>query len=172
MTGRASRPPRELYYCRIALEVAARGTCLRRNFGAVLANSDLTEIVSTGYTGAPRKMQNCTDRGSCLRRKRRIPQGRNYELCRSVHAEMNALLHASRREMIGGNLFLAGISATSGRLVRNAQPCKLCKRMIINAGLTRVFVLVEPDRYRCFDVAKDWIAHEHEVFEVESKSGY
>ena len=166
------RPSRELYYCRIAREVASRGTCLRRNFGAVITNPDNTEIVSTGYVGAPRKMANCVDRGTCLRDELKVPRGANYELCRSVHAEMNAIIHAARREMVGGHLYLACILADDGSLVPDAEPCKLCKRMIINAGLVDVYVLTDPDTYRRFDVAKDWVAHEDQIFQTKSPNAY
>ncbi len=166
MNDKSNRPEKPLYYCQIALAVAARGTCLRRNFGAVITNEDMAEIVSTGYVGAPRKMQNCIDRGSCLREELAVPQGTQYELCRSVHAEMNAIIHASRREMLRGHLFLAGVEAKTGQLVQNAEPCKLCKRVIINAGLADVFVLVESDKYRRFDVARDWVANESEIFDL------
>ncbi|MDH4179626.1 MAG: cytidine deaminase [Armatimonadota bacterium] len=172
MSEQSTRPEKPLYYCQIALAVAARGTCLRRNFGAVITNEDMAEIVSTGYVGAPRKMQNCIDRGSCLRDELGVPQGAQYELCRSVHAEMNAIIHAARRQMVRGHLFLACRDAKTGGLVQNAEPCKLCKRVIINAGITDVFVLVAPDKYRRFDVAQDWVAHEGEIFEIRSGNGY
>lgn len=172
VSTKSSRPQKPLYYCQIALTVAARATCLRRNFGAVITNADMAEIVSTGYVGAPRGMQNCTDRGSCLREQLGVPQGSQYELCRSVHAEMNAIIHAARREMVGGHLFLAGVNTKDGSLVQNAEPCKLCKRMIINAGIVNVFVLAQPGEYRQFDVARDWAAQEREIFEMPSGDGY
>ncbi len=94
------------YYLDIAETVAERGTCLRRNFGAIIVNND--EIVSTGYTGAPRRRKNCIDMGTCLRQQLNIPRGTRYELCRSVHAEANAIISASRRNMIGSTLYLVG----------------------------------------------------------------
>ncbi len=172
MSDRSTRPEKPLYYCQIALAVAARGTCLRRNFGAVITNEDMAEIVSTGYVGAPRQMQNCIDRGSCLRDELDVPQGTQYELCRSVHAEMNAIIHAARRQMVRGHLFLAGVDAKTGDLVQKAEPCKLCKRLIINAGIADVFVLIAPDKYQRFDVAQDWVAHEDEIFEIPSDKAY
>ena len=92
------------YYLDIAETVLERGTCLRRNFGAIIVNND--QIVSTGYTGAPRGRKNCCDLGFCIRQERNIPRGERYELCRSVHAEANAIIHASREQMIGATLYL------------------------------------------------------------------
>jgi dCMP deaminase len=166
------RPTRELYYCRIAREVGARGTCLRRNFGTVITNAQKTEITSTGYTGAPRGMRDCTERGTCLRETLKIAPGHNYELCRSVHAEMNAMIHASRQEMFGGHLFLAGVDAKTRRIVADAEPCKLCKRMIINAGIGTVWVLVDEESVKCINVEEDWGKREEEVFETELPEGY
>lgn len=166
MKEKPARPDKDLYYLDIARQVATRGTCLRRNFGAVIVNED--QIVSTGYAGAPRKMRDCLELGSCLRNELGIPAGKNYEMCRSVHAEMNALIHASRREMLGGTLYLVGISAEDGDLVRNAEPCKMCKRMIINSGIKTVVALIGPDEIRRFDVALDWLANEEEVFETHA----
>ena len=100
------RIDKDNYYLNIAFEVARRGTCLRRNYGAVIVNRD--EIISTGYTGSPRGADNCIDIGYCIRQELEVPSGERYELCRSVHAEMNALIHASRREVIGGSLYLVG----------------------------------------------------------------
>ena len=166
MKDKRERPDKDLYYLEIARQVATRGTCLRRNFGAVIVNED--QIVSTGYAGAPRKMTDCLELGSCLRNELGIPAGKNYEMCRSVHAEMNALIHASRREMLGGTLYLVGISAEDGGLVPNAEPCKMCKRMIINSGIETVIVLTGPNELRRFDVATDWLANEQEVFETHA----
>ena len=132
------RPSKDVYYCNIAKDVSKRGTCLRRNFGAVIVNDD--QIISTGYTGAPRGVPNCIDLGKCLRQENNISPGKNYELCRSVHAEMNAIISASRRDMIGGKLYLYGESKENGKPYENTQPCMLCWRQIINAGLSKVIV--------------------------------
>jgi len=132
------RPTKNVYYLGIAKEVAKRGTCLRRNFGAVIVNND--QIISTGYTGSPRGTNNCIDIGSCFRKEMNIPQGERYELCRSVHAEMNAIIHAARSEMLGATLYLVGLHAETGEYVEFASPCKLCKRMIINAGIKLIVV--------------------------------
>jgi dCMP deaminase len=144
------RPSKKEYYLDLALNVSKRGTCLRRNFGAVIVNRD--EIVSTGYSGAPRGAKNCIDIGSCPRQKANIPAGERYELCRSVHAEANAIISAERQKMIGGVMYLAGEKASDGSLAE-AEPCKMCKRFIINAGIKKV-VALQPNGPRVFSVKK------------------
>ena len=140
-----ARRDKENYYLDIAQTVASRGTCLRRNFGAIIVKND--QIVSTGYAGAPRGRKNCSDLGYCLRERMQIPRGERYELCRSVHAEANAIIHAARTDMIGGTLYLVGVDARTGELVPDASPCSMCKRMIINAGISRVVVRNTPDDF-------------------------
>ena len=151
------RPSKELYYLGLAREVAKRGTCLRRNYGAVIVNSD--QIISTGYAGAPRGTTNCIDVGRCLREENEIPKGQRYELCRSVHAEMNAIVHAARRDMFGGSLFLAGLDTKSKEIVTEAEPCKICKRLIINSGIKYVYVLRPNNQYHKM-IVEHWIANE------------
>lgn len=129
------RPGKNDYYLNIALDVASRGTCLRRNYGAVIVKDDA--IVSTGYTGAARGLPNCCDLGVCEREAQNVPQGERYELCRSVHAEMNAIINAGRDKCLGATLYLAGFDVASGKLL-DAQPCFLCKRIILNAGIYKV----------------------------------
>ena len=102
------------YYLDIAETVLERGTCLRRNFGAIIVNND--QIISTGYVGAPRGRANCVDLGYCTREKLNIPKGQRYELCRSVHAEANAIIAASRKDMIGATIYLACHDAKTGEL--------------------------------------------------------
>ena len=97
------------YYLDIAETVLERGTCLRRNYGSIIVKND--EIISTGYTGAPRGRKNCTDLGYCRRDKLNVPRGTQYELCRSVHSEANAIISASRKDMIGATLYLVGKEA-------------------------------------------------------------
>jgi dCMP deaminase len=155
-TKMKKRPSKEEYYLSIAREVAKRGTCLRRNFGAVIVNND--QIVSTGYSGAPRGSPNCIDLARCPREEMDIPRGERYELCRSVHAEMNAVIHASRTEMVGSTLYLAGIDMSNGGPVEDAVPCKLCKRVIINAGIETV-VSLDGDRIARYAVS-DWVKEE------------
>ena len=137
--------------------MAGRGTCLRRNFGAIIVKND--QIMSTGYSGAPRGRHNCSDLGYCLREKMNIPRGERYELCRSVHAEANAIINASRSEMIGATLYLVGIEAADGRLVPDANACSMCKRLIINAGISRVVIRNSPNNFTALYV-QDWIEND------------
>ncbi len=134
------------YYLDIAETVIERGTCLRRNFGAVIVNND--EIISTGYVGAPRGRKNCCDLKYCMREKLQIPRGERYEMCRSVHAEQNAIISAARNKMLGGTLFLVGKNYSDGAYVENSNPCALCKRMIINSGLKDLYIRDTKDKYR------------------------
>ena len=136
------RISKDEYYLNIAKQVASRGTCLRRNYGAVIVKND--EIISTGYTGAPRGRSNCNQLGRCIRQENKVPSGERYELCRSVHAEMNAIISASRDKMIGATLYLYGWDVENNCEKKNPTPCTLCKRMIINAGIEKV-VIFNPD---------------------------
>lgn len=128
------RMSKDEYYLGIAEAVAKRGTCLRRKFGAVIYNND--RIVSTGYVGAPRGRQNCIDIGSCFRMKNNIQPGTRYELCRSCHAEMNAIIHGTYSDMIGAKLYLVGIENDGS--YTEADCCAMCKRAIINAQIDEV----------------------------------
>ena len=145
------------YYLDIAQTVAARGTCLRRNFGAIIVKND--EIISTGYVGAPRGRQNCCDLGYCTREKLNVPRGERYELCRSVHAEANAIISASRRDMVGGTLYLVGRDARTGELLGDATSCSMCRRLVINAGLKEVVIRRTATAFDVVDVA-DWVAED------------
>ncbi len=145
------------YYLDIADTVLNRGTCLRRNYGAVIVKHD--EIISTGYTGAPRGRKNCSDLGYCLRTEMNIPSGTNYELCRSVHAEANAIISASRRDMMDSTIFLVGREYSTGEYVENTDSCIMCKRMIINAGIKDIVIRDDKENYRQISVEK-WIAEE------------
>ena len=142
------------YYLDIADTVLERGTCLRRRFGAVIINHD--QIVSTGYAGAPRGRANCCDLLFCMREKLAVPRGERYELCRSVHAEQNAIIAASRNDMIGATLYLAGREVKDGSYVKNASPCALCRRFIINAGIERVIIRTGEVDYQTVNV-QEWI---------------
>ena len=144
-----------------------RGTCLRRNFGAVIVKNDT--IISTGYVGAPRGRANCNELHYCTREKLQVPRGERYELCRSVHAEQNAIINASRSEMLGATLYLVGLENRTGGYVEAAAPCSLCKRMIINAGIERVIVRDTRDTYRTFEVDEEWVAHDDSI---EGIKGY
>lgn len=160
------RVDKENYYLDIAETVIERGTCLRRNFGAIIVRHD--EIVSTGYTGAPRGRKNCSDLDFCMRDKLGIPRGERYEMCRSVHAEANCIISASRRDIIGGTLYLVGRDAKTGELVEEANSCAMCKRLIINSGLEKVVVRRTPDKYEVIHVS-NWIENDESL---EGRMGY
>ncbi len=162
-----TRPDKDHYYLNIAREVARRSTCLRRWFGAVIVKND--QIISTGYAGAARGALNCSDLGYCPRQEAGIPRGERYELCRSVHAEMNAIIHAARADMIDSTLFLAGLDAVDGSIVEDAKPCKICTRLIINAGITTVKVLDSGEIVKSYDV-QDFI--EDEQIDLRKAKGY
>ena len=151
------RRDKENYYLDIAQAVAGRGTCLSRNFGALIVKH--AQLLSPGYLGAPRGRRNCCDLGTCLREKMNIPRGERYELCRSVHAEANAIIHASRSEMIGATLYLVGVNAQDGSLVPDANACSMCKRMIINAGISRVIIRNTPNDFTAVYV-QDWVEND------------
>ncbi len=138
------------YYLDIAESALERSTCLRRKWGAVIVKDD--EIISTGYNGAPRGRKNCTDLGTCIREELNIPRGERYELCRSVHAEQNAIISASRKNMIGATLYEVGVDAKTGEYVENAMPCAMCKRFIINSGITKMVFRDSKEKYREIDV--------------------
>ena len=156
-TAMNQRVTKENYYLDIAQTVAQRGTCMRRKYGAVIVKND--SIVSTGYAGAPRGRKNCCDLGYCMRVKMNIPRGQRYELCRSVHAEANAIIAAPREQMLGATLYLAGIDAVTCELVPDGDCCQMCKRMVINAGIERVIIRNTPEKYTVIDV-ENWIEHD------------
>ena len=149
-----NRRDKQNYYLDIAQTVLERGTCLRRNVGAIIVKNDV--IISTGYAGAPRGRANCTDLGTCRREQLGIPRGQRYEMCRSVHAEANAIIAASREEMLGATLYLAMKDVATGKLVPDASPCNMCRRLIINAGIETVVVRKTEDEYTVYPVSK-WI---------------
>ncbi len=145
------------YYLDIARTVAERGTCMRRLFGAIIVKDDV--IVSTGYNGAPRGRANCNELQSCIRDKMNIPRGERYEMCRSVHAEANAIIAAARERMLGATLYMVCISPQTGELLPGTSSCMMCKRQIINAGISTVIVRDTEEDYRIIDV-KDWIEND------------
>ena len=149
-----SRISKENYYLDIAATVLERSTCLRRVYGAIIVNND--EIISTGYNGAPRGRINCTDLGYCAREVLKVPRGQRYELCRSVHAEANAIISAARRDIVGGTLYLVGRDAQTGELLSDATSCSMCRRQIINSGLVRVVIRQTPTEFQVVDV-EEWI---------------
>ncbi len=161
------RPSKDHYYLNIACEVSRRSTCLRRHFGSIIVKND--QIISTGYAGAPRGTVNCIDLGECPRQKAKIPRGERYELCRSVHAEQNAIIHASRQDMMDSTMYLAGLEAIDRSVVKGARPCLLCTRMIINAGISKVVVLEPRNNITVYDV--DDFIKEEEV-DLSKVNGY
>lgn len=142
------------YYLDIAQTVAERATCLRRKFGAIIVKNDI--IISTGYNGAPRGRKNCSDMNFCFRDKLQIPRGERYELCRSVHAEANAIIAASREQMLGATLYIACVSPADGSIVPDCSSCMMCKRLVINAGISQVVVRDTKEDFRIINV-QDWI---------------
>ena len=151
------RISKENYYLDIAQTVLERATCLRRIYGAIIVKND--EIISTGYNGAPRGRRNCVDMGYCTREALRVPRGERYELCRSVHAEANAIISASRRDMVGGTIYLVGRDARTGELLADATSCLMCRRMVINAGLERVVIRRTETEFEVVPV-EAWIAED------------
>ena len=151
------RRDKQNYYLDIAGTVCERSTCLRKNYGAVIVKND--SIISTGYNGAPRGRQNCSDLGWCLRERYNIPSGERYELCRSVHAEANAIIAAPREQMLGATLYMVGVDSKSGELVPGTSSCMMCKRQVINAGIERVIVRDTATDFRIIEV-KDWIEND------------
>ena len=143
------------YYLDIAETVMERCTCIRRHYGAIIVKND--QIISTGYVGSPRGRQNCTNLGYCMREKLGIPRGERYEMCRSVHAEQNAIIHAARNDMIGSTLYLVGKEYSTGEYIKNANPCSLCKRFIINAGIATVVIRDDSENYRVIDVQSEYV---------------
>ncbi len=148
------RRDKDNYYLDIAQTVAERGTCLRRNFGAIIVKDD--NIISTGYTGAPRGRKNCCDINDCIRDDLNIPHGERFELCRSVHAEANAIIAAARDKMLQGVMYIVCMDAKSGEIVSGVTSCAMCKKLIINAGLSKVVIRDTKDDYRVIAV-RDWI---------------
>ena len=146
------------YYLNIAKAVADRSTCLRKKSGAVIVNKD--EIISTGYSGAPRGRENCIDLGYCCKKKY-FPNVRHagYDACRSVHAEQNALISASRKNMLGATLYLVQYRTDTGNYEENAGCCQMCRKMIINSGIEQVVVRISDTEYQKIDV-NEWIQND------------
>ncbi len=145
------------YYLDIAETVAERSTCLRRHFGAIIVKNDV--IISTGYNGAPRGRKNCTDLGTCYRDKMNIPRGERYELCRSVHAEANAIIAAPRDQMLGATLYMCCTNPADGSVMGGTCSCMMCKRLVLNAGIEKVVVREDKENYTEYKVS-DWIEND------------
>ena len=151
------RVSKENYYLDIAQTVAERSTCLRKMYGAIIVKNDV--IVSTGYNGAPRGRKNCTDLKNCMRDKLGIPRGERYEMCRSVHAEQNAVIAAAREQMLGATLYMACVTPDDGEIVCGMNSCMMCKRVILNAGISKVVVRDTKTEYRVIDT-QEWIEND------------
>ena len=156
-----ARIDKDNYYLDIAGTVLERSTCMRRHYGAIIVQND--EIVSTGYNGAPRGRKNCGDLGWCTREAMKIPSGERYELCRSVHAEANAIISASRREVLGATLYMVCRDPATGELIPDSTSCSMCRRLIINAGIAKVVIRDTPEEYRVVDVQGEWVDRDDSV---------
>lgn len=151
------RVSKENYYLDIAETVAERGTCMRRQFGAIIVKDDV--IISTGYNGAPRGRKNCTDINFCIRDELKIPRGERYEMCRSVHAEANAIIAAPRDLMLGSTLYMVCVNPKDGSLYPGTSSCMMCKRLVINAGIETVVIRDTKHEFRVIKVS-DWIEND------------
>lgn len=167
---RPKRISKHEYYLGIAKEVARRSTCFRRSIGAIIIRDD--QIISTGYVGAPRKTKDSLEHGYCLRDKLKIPHGHRYELCRSVHAEQNAIINAARAgvSLFGGDMYVFG-SITEEESPIDAFPCFICKKMIINSGLNRVIGSTADGKFKMFKIS-DWITDWQKTDIVDDKQQY
>ena len=164
------RKDKENYYLDIAETVMNRSTCRRRRYGAIIVLND--EIISTGYNGAPRGRQNCIDRGVCMRDELGIPSGERYELCRSVHAEANAIISAARRDMIGATLYLSGRDVKTNELLADTMSCSMCRRLIINSGIVKTVCRTEPGKYIEINT-RDWVFNDDSIVDISQiTSGY
>jgi dCMP deaminase len=161
-----NRISKENYYLDIAQTVAKRSTCLRKKYGAIIVKND--SIVATGYNGAPRGRANCCELGSCMRDQLNIPRGERYEMCRAVHAEANAIIDASRDQMIGATLYMVCLDSKTGELVGNVCSCMMCKRMLINADIREVIIRNTPEAYTVIPV-QNWITDDDSL---SGKFGY
>lgn len=167
---RPKRSSKHEYYLGIAKEVARRSTCFRRSIGAIIIRDD--QIISTGYVGAPRKTKDSLEHGYCLRDKLKIPHGHRYELCRSVHAEQNAIINAARAgvSLLGGDMYVFG-SIPEEESPIDAFPCFICKKMIINSGLNRVIGSTSDGKYKMFKIS-DWITDWQRTDIIDDKQQY
>ena len=125
-------------------------------------------IISTGYNGAPRGRKNCNDLNYCMRDAMNIPRGERYEMCRSVHAEANAIISAARDQMLGATLYMACEDAKTGEPVPDTCSCMMCKRQVINAGIETVIVRNTPTDFTVYRVS-DWIENDDSL---SGKFGY
>ena len=143
------------YYLDIAETVSERGTCLRKDYGCIIVKND--EIISKGYSGAPRGRTNCIDLGYCIKKKLYpdVHHG-GHDACRSVHAEQNAIISAARKDMLGATMYLACRRKDTGKYEEGAMCCQTCRKLIINAGIEKVFVRINKRKYLEVNV-EEWI---------------
>jgi len=156
------RKDKENYYLDIAETVLLRSTCRRRRYGAIIVLND--EIIATGYNGAPRGRKNCLDRAVCMRDELGIPSGERYELCRSVHAEANAIISAARRDMMGSTLYMSGIDAKTGELLDETSSCSMCRRLIINAGIEKTVCRSKGGKISIIHI-RDWVFNDDSILD-------
>lgn len=149
MSNTFKRISKDEYYLGIAEAALARGTCLRRHYGAVIVKND--EVISTGYNGAPRGETNCCDTGICERDRLNVPKGERYELCVAVHAEQNAIISAPRDKMTGATMYIVGREVSNGKYA-NPAPCIMCRRFIKNAGIKRVVGLFDGNEIKDIEI--------------------
>lgn len=166
------RPEKDQYYLNIAEVVSKRSTCLKVLIGAIIVKED--QIIAAGYVGAPRKTKSSIEHDFCLRKKLGIPSGQQYEMCRSVHAEQNAIINAARAgvSLLGGNMYIYGEKRDTGEVI-GAFPCFICKKMIINAGLNRIITSTsdKDKKYMTFTV-DEWIENWQKNDIIEDKFKY
>jgi len=164
------RPYKEKYYLKIAKQVSERATCFRVKIGAIIVRED--QIIATGYVGAPRKTKDCFEHGFCLRDKLGIPHGHRYELCRSVHAEMNAIINAARAgvSLLGGDIYIYGEKLPEEKPF-DCFPCFICKKIIINAGLKRVISSTKKGDLKIF-LVDDWYREWQKKDIIDDKHQY
>ena len=153
------------YYLDVAETISERGTCFRKNYGSIIVKND--EIISTGYTGAPRGRENCIDLGYCIRRKMfpGAEKGNRFDLCRSVHSEMNAIISAARKDMMGSTMYIVGKynknplynNELADTYAKNPDCCQFCKRLIINSGIDNVVIRIDKENYKEISV-NSWLA--------------
>ena len=155
-----SRPSWDEYFMMLAKLTASRSTCLSRPTGAVVVKD--RQVIASGYNGSLPGEAHCMDDGQCFRRSLEWPEAMKYDMCRSAHAEANAIISASRRDMVGGTLYLVGRNAQTGELLPYATSCPMCRRHIINAGLERVVIRRTPTEFQVVDV-QDWIDSEDDA---------
>lgn len=167
------RISKDEYYLGIAKAATRKAVCFRRVSAAVIVLKD--QIVSTGYTGAPRKTRGCLERKNCMRDELKIPSGQRYELCRSVHAEENAVINAARAgvSLLGGDMYIYACSYKKKKRI-DAFPCFICKKMIINAGINRVICSKENGGFDIHNVkewVKEWQNPEKDIIDDKQQYG-